>query len=62
MLGDNMRDLVAGKITGQPVDKPYVSDVEIQHTRAQMLDMNGPLSYYRTTKYRFDEEAGTVIE
>jgi hypothetical protein len=25
---------------------------------SQLRDMNGPLSYYRTTKIRFEEEQG----
>ena len=58
MYGDNMHDLVLGKLRGKVVEEPFVSDAEIQYTRSQMADMEGPLSYYRTTKYRFDEEAG----
>ena len=58
MYGDSMRDLVLGKLGGKAVQEPFVSDAEIQYTRSQMTDMEGPLSYYRTTKYRFDEEAG----
>ena len=58
MYGDNMRDLVLGKLGGKVVEEPFVSDAEIQYTRSQITNMEGPLSYYRTTKYRFDEEAG----
>ncbi|KZV64700.1 alpha/beta-hydrolase [Peniophora sp. CONT] len=59
--GDNMRNLVLGKLEGKKVERPFVSDSEIQYTRSQIVDMNGPLSYYRTIKYRFDEEADAKL-
>jgi hypothetical protein len=33
-------------------------DKEMQYVKAQMRDMTGPLSYYRTTDHRFEEEKG----
>jgi hypothetical protein len=34
---------------------------EFEYVASQLRDMNGPLSYYRTTKVRFEEERGSYF-
>jgi len=43
-----------------PRRQPMLLDPqELRYVSSQMRDMNGPLSYYRTTKVRFEEEQGS---
>jgi len=54
--GGNLRAVVLGQVAGHPAARSYVTDQEIKYIAEQVRDMNGPLSYYRTTQYRFEEE------
>ncbi|KAH8985432.1 alpha/beta-hydrolase [Lactarius hatsudake] len=39
----------------------HEKSIELRYVSSQMRDMNGPLSYYRTTKVRFEEEQAAQL-
>lgn len=41
-----------------PIQISNMASQELAYIASQMRSMNGPLSYYRTSKARFDEEKG----
>ncbi|KAI9509095.1 Alpha/Beta hydrolase protein [Russula earlei] len=53
----NMREaVVSDGLTREPRSSPLLTNEELQYVVSQLRDMHGPLSYYRTTKIRFEEE------
>jgi soluble epoxide hydrolase/lipid-phosphate phosphatase len=61
-LEGNMREAIVNPgPTRSPISKPALTIDELQYISSQMRDMNGPLSYYRTTKVRFEEEQAAQL-
>jgi len=59
MFDGNMREVIVNNgVTRLSTSVPALTNNELQYVTSQLRDMNGPLSYYRTTKIRFEEEQG----
>ncbi|OBZ70334.1 Bifunctional epoxide hydrolase 2 [Grifola frondosa] len=57
-----LRELVVGEKKANLKGSSVLSPAEFAYYMSQYRSMNGPLSYYRTTKYRFEEEkAGGLL-
>jgi len=54
--GNIGRAIVNDGVTRPSTSVPALTNNELQYVTSQLRDMNGPLSYYRTTKIRFKEE------
>ncbi|KAH9959851.1 alpha/beta-hydrolase [Russula dissimulans] len=62
MFGGNMREAVVNdRLTRHPNRAPPLTNEELRYVASQLCDMNGPLSYYRTTKTRFEEEQAAQL-
>ncbi|KAF8260615.1 alpha/beta-hydrolase [Lactarius quietus] len=61
-LDGNMREAVVNPgPTTPPISGPGFTIDELRYISSQMGDMNGPLSYYRTAKVRFEEEQAAQL-
>ncbi|KAI9434442.1 alpha/beta-hydrolase [Lactarius indigo] len=62
VLYGNMREAVINPgPTRPPKSRPPLTIDELRYVSSQMRDMLGPLSYYRTTKVRFEEEQAAQL-
>jgi len=62
LLDGNMREVVVNQgVTRLPRRKPPLTKGEFEYMASQLRDMNGPLSYYRTAKVRFEEERAAQL-
>ncbi|KAH9988416.1 Alpha/Beta hydrolase protein [Russula vinacea] len=62
MLDRNMRKVIVGPVVTRPSRSvPPLTNDELQYVASQLRNMNGPLSYYRTTKIRFEEEQAAQL-
>ncbi|KAH9055591.1 alpha/beta-hydrolase [Lactarius vividus] len=62
VLDGNMREAVVNPgPTRLSFSSPILTTDELRYVSSQMRDMNGPLSYYRTTKVRFEEEQAAQL-
>jgi soluble epoxide hydrolase/lipid-phosphate phosphatase len=61
-LEGNLREAIVNPgLTRPPFSRPPLTIDELRYVSSQMGDMNGPLSYYRTTKVRFEEEQAAQL-
>lgn len=61
-LDGNMQEAVVNPgPTRPPISGPVLTIDELRYLSSQMRDMNGPLSYYRTSRVRFDEEQAAQL-
>jgi soluble epoxide hydrolase/lipid-phosphate phosphatase len=60
-LDGNMREVVVNPGPTTPISGPAFTIDELRYLSSQMRDMSGPLSYYRTTKVRFEEEQAAQL-
>ncbi|KAI9457004.1 Alpha/Beta hydrolase protein [Lactarius psammicola] len=60
-LNRNMREAIVNPGPSRPSTRPALTIDELRYISSQMRDMNGPLSYYRTTKVRFEEEQAAQL-
>ncbi|KAH9983558.1 alpha/beta-hydrolase [Russula compacta] len=62
ILDGNMREVILNPgVTRPPGLKPPLTNDELQYVVSQMRNMNGPLSYYRTTKIQFEDEQAAQL-
>ncbi|KAI0316203.1 hypothetical protein OF83DRAFT_1128276, partial [Amylostereum chailletii] len=59
--GDNLKDALLGTNPTKPTDHRWPTDEDFAYYALQLKNMNGPLNYYRTTKFRFDEEIAATL-
>ncbi|KAI0258109.1 alpha/beta-hydrolase [Gloeopeniophorella convolvens] len=55
-VDNNLREAIVNSGSVVPTNKGDMTQAELQYVASQMGKMNGPLSYYRTSKIRFEEE------
>ncbi|KAI0252063.1 alpha/beta-hydrolase [Lactifluus subvellereus] len=61
-LKGNIRQVIVNPgVTQPPTRRPLLTEDELEYVASQMRNMNGPLSYYRTTKIRFEEEQAAQL-
>ncbi|THH19891.1 hypothetical protein EW146_g1339 [Bondarzewia mesenterica] len=56
----NLREYLLEGEEGTPTKKVHVSDEELGYYVSKLKSMQGPLSYYRTTKVRYEENKVTA--
>jgi len=62
MLDGNMRNAITNEGFTRPSRSvPPLTNDELQYVASQLRNMNGPLSYYRTTRIRFEKEQAAQL-
>ncbi|KAI0057544.1 alpha/beta-hydrolase [Artomyces pyxidatus] len=56
VLPGNLREIITKRESGKPANQPILTEEELGYIHSQMMSIKGPLSYYRTLQFRYEEE------